>query len=159
MNIKEYAQEIEDNTKNITDPEYFTLGIFEEYGEVIGKVKRFFRGDYQKDQFREQVKKELGDMLFYLVSYENRIQHLSEFRKPKPSRIKQNLRDLGALNLQIENPQSIYHLGIALRSAVDKVTDLASNFNLTLDEIIQTNLDKIHSRAERGVIKGSGDER
>ena len=159
MKITEYAKEIEPNTSNIKDPEYFTLGIFEEYGEIVGKIKRYFRGDYQKEQFREQMKKELGDMLFYLVSYENRIQHLSEFRKPKPGRLKENLRDLASLNIQIDNPQSEHHLVIALRSAVDKVTDIASNFNFTLDEIIQSNLEKIHRRKANDTIKGSGDER
>lgn len=35
----------------------------------------------------------------------------------------------------------------------------AHEFNFTLDEIAQMNLDKLADRKERGVIKGNGDER
>lgn len=35
----------------------------------------------------------------------------------------------------------------------------ASEFNYTLEEIAQMNLDKLSDRQERGVIKGNGDER
>jgi NTP pyrophosphatase (non-canonical NTP hydrolase) len=36
---------------------------------------------------------------------------------------------------------------------------LASDLGLSLDEIAQTNLDKLNSRIERGQIGGDGDER
>ena len=36
---------------------------------------------------------------------------------------------------------------------------VADEFSFTLDEIAQMNLDKLADRKERGVIKGSGDDR
>src|ERR1700691_620920 len=39
------------------------------------------------------------------------------------------------------------------------VAQLASELKLDLDEIAQTNLDKLLSRQRRGVLSGSGDER
>ena len=42
----------------------FALGIGEEAGEVVGKVKRFYRGDPDFDQ--KEVLKELGDLLGYI---------------------------------------------------------------------------------------------
>lgn len=39
------------------------------------------------------------------------------------------------------------------------VSQLATELGLDLDEIAQTNLDKLLSRQRRGVLSGSGDER
>ena len=39
------------------------------------------------------------------------------------------------------------------------LANLASDFDLTLDEIAKTNIEKLFSRKERGVLKGSGDNR
>lgn len=39
------------------------------------------------------------------------------------------------------------------------IAGLAANFGLTLEDVAQTNIDKLRSRKERGVIKGSGDNR
>ncbi len=37
--------------------------------------------------------------------------------------------------------------------------NLASEFNLTLEEIAQANIDKLQSRKDRGTLRGSGDNR
>ncbi len=39
------------------------------------------------------------------------------------------------------------------------VAQLATELDLNLDEIAHTNLDKLLSRQQRGVLSGSGDER
>jgi len=39
------------------------------------------------------------------------------------------------------------------------LTQIATNLDLTLEEIAEHNLEKIYSRLERGVIGGSGDNR
>jgi len=53
---------------------YPTLGIAGEAGEVAEKVKKLIRdkGGVVDDEFREAIKKELGDVLWYLTaaSYE-----------------------------------------------------------------------------------------
>lgn len=51
-----------------TDPlVIYGLGIAEEAGEVAGKIKKFFRGDYTREQTREMVLLELGDVAWYLA--------------------------------------------------------------------------------------------
>ena len=39
------------------------------------------------------------------------------------------------------------------------ISQLASEFNLSLDDIAQKNIEKLFSRLKRGKIKGSGDNR
>ena len=46
-----------------------------------------------------------------------------------------------------------------LGDVVFYATALANYFNSDLTEVLQTNMDKLNSRAKRGVIKGSGDNR
>ena len=56
---------------------------------------------------------------------------------------------------------TLAHL-IALKELGDVVfyaTALANYFNSDLTEVLQVNMDKLNSRAKRGVIKGSGDNR
>ncbi|KKR13704.1 MAG: hypothetical protein UT40_C0011G0015 [Candidatus Woesebacteria bacterium GW2011_GWA1_39_21b] len=85
---------------------YPTLGLASEAGEVAGKIKKIHRdhGDVITDEHRADLKKELGDVLWY-------------------------------------------------------VAQLATELDLSLEEVAQTNLDKLLSRLERGVLGGSGDNR
>ena len=80
---------------------YPTLGLTGEAGEVAEKVKKYIRDG---TECREDLKKELGDVLWYLSA-------------------------------------------------------IASDLNLSLDDIAQSNIKKLESRMKRGKIKGSGDNR
>ena len=159
MNINKYLQEISITSTSIKSEDYLKLGISEEYGEVIGKVKRYCRGDYKKEGFKENIKKELGDMTYYVAVYEQLIGQVKEIRKPKTKNLKDNLHNLTALNSHIFNAKNPRHLTLALHSMMNTITDLAWNFGLTMDEITNANVDKIKSRFTRNMIKGSGDER
>ena len=66
-------------------------------------------------------------------------------------KIKKLLRD----NTKVSSDDIIKELG----DVVFYVTSLANYFNSDLTEVLQTNMDKLNSRARRGVIKGSGDNR
>ena len=46
---------------------YCLMGIGEESGEVLGKYKKFLRGDYDEAAFKEYVLAEMGDLLWYLA--------------------------------------------------------------------------------------------
>ena len=46
---------------------YLSLGLGNEAGEVQGKVKKYLRGDYDRDALREKLEGELGDVLWYLA--------------------------------------------------------------------------------------------
>lgn len=85
---------------------YATLGLCGESGEVAEKVKKILRDDGGKvtEEKREQLKKELGDSLWYIAA-------------------------------------------------------ICSELKLNLDDVAQTNREKLQSRKERGVLNGSGDNR
>tara|TARA_R110000823_G_scaffold145182_1_gene275347 strand:- start:219 stop:578 length:360 start_codon:yes stop_codon:yes gene_type:complete len=66
-------------------------------------------------------------------------------------KIKKMLRD----STKVTPDDIIKELG----DVVFYATALANYFNSDLTEVLQTNMDKLNSRAKRGVIKGSGDNR
>ena len=85
---------------------YPCLGLANEVGEVLGKIKKVFRdknGEFDK-QTKEELKAELGDVLWYF-------------------------------------------------------TQICTDLGLTLEEVAETNLDKLFSRLERNKIQGEGDTR
>ena len=85
---------------------YSTLGLSGEAGEISNKVKKVFRDSAGEvtDALREDLRKELGDVLWYLAQ-------------------------------------------------------LASELDLSLEDIARDNIQHLASRKKRGVLKGSGDNR
>ena len=109
MDFKTYQKDSRQTAKYIEAGSNFiypTLGLASEAGEVAGKVKKIMRDDGMNvsEEKREQIKDELGDVLWY-------------------------------------------------------VAQVATEFNLDLEEIAKNNLDKLLSRMERGVLGGSGANR
>lgn len=89
-----------------TEPMYPFLGLGGECGEILELMKKTIR-DYDgklTDERRELLKKELGDVLWYISA-------------------------------------------------------IATQYGFELDDIAQTNIDKLFSRMERGKLNGSGDNR
>ena len=86
--------------------QYPALGMSGEIGELLNKLKKIIRDGLavENKEFKEDVEKEMGDVLWYL-------------------------------------------------------SNLADEFNLSLDEIANKNLEKLFSRLDRGKLHGSGDER
>ena len=66
-------------------------------------------------------------------------------------KIKKLLRD----NTKVSPEDIVLELG----DITFYVTSIANYFHSDLTEVIQANMDKLNSRARRGVIKGSGDNR
>ena len=85
---------------------YPALGLAGETGEVAEKIKKILRDQAGElnDLNRQEISKELGDVLWY-------------------------------------------------------VSQLATELNLSLEEIAQNNITKLLSRLDRGVLRGSGDNR
>lgn len=67
MEMNEYQRKAL-KTYKMTGYLYVTLGLCGEAGEVAEKVKKLLRdsGGTVTDEFRESLKKELGDVLWYL---------------------------------------------------------------------------------------------
>jgi len=71
MNFNEYQKQARTTRLEVpTIPYhvYLALGLVNEAGEVVGKIKKLHRDDDGKlsDERREVLKKELGDVLWYL---------------------------------------------------------------------------------------------
>jgi len=81
---------------------YLTLGLTGEAGELANKIKKEIRDNRGPD--REDIKSELGDVLWYL-------------------------------------------------------SELALTYNISLEEVAKSNLEKLSSRKMRGTLSGSGDNR
>jgi NTP pyrophosphatase (non-canonical NTP hydrolase) len=109
MNFEEYQKE---SRKTAIYPQagnnwiYPLLGLAGEAGEISDKMKKVIRDDggVVNEEKRQEVKKEIGDVLWY-------------------------------------------------------VSQLASELNLSLDDIAKANIEKLMSRMERGKLSGSGDNR
>lgn len=107
--MNDYQQHAK-TTNTITDPVtailYYTLGLTGESGEIAEKIKKVLRnheGDFSKLD-RDDLKKELGDMLWYLAM-------------------------------------------------------LADAFDITLEDVAETNIAKLADRKARGVLRSTGDNR
>ena len=109
MNFKEYQKKA---SKTAIYPKryetiYPALGLCGEAGEVAEKIKKSIRDglDYlQEEKFKEDLTKELGDVLWYVAA-------------------------------------------------------LASDLDISLDDVAKKNLQKLDSRKKRNMIGGSGDNR
>jgi NTP pyrophosphatase (non-canonical NTP hydrolase) len=109
MDFKEYQDKSRETAlypnlgKNFIYP---TLGLVGEAGEIAEKIKKVLRDNKGEinDERRDNIKKELGDVLWYL-------------------------------------------------------SQLGTELGLSLNDIAETNISKLQSRKERGVIGGDGDNR
>lgn len=115
MNFNEYQKQAWSTFKLRSAPNkliYLTLGINGETGEIAEKVKKLIRdcGDGSGNmpeltqEKREELKKEIGDVLWYLAG-------------------------------------------------------IATALDLSLEDVAISNIEKLASRKERGVIGGNGDNR
>lgn len=109
MNFKEYQEESKRTAKYPDKGNnyiYPTLGLVGEAGEIAEKIKKIIRDDNSivSSEKKEEIKKELGDVLWY-------------------------------------------------------ISQLSTEFDLELEDVASTNLEKLLSRLERDKISGSGDNR
>lgn len=107
--ISKFNTELTDeelNFLNMSGLIYTSLGLSNESGEVLGKIKKIIRDNNcaMNVEKRDEIAKELGDVLWY-------------------------------------------------------VTNIATELNISLNDIAEKNLEKLFSRKERDVLKGSGDKR
>lgn len=155
-----YLQSVLVTGGKIKSLEYARLGIWEELGEVAGKVKRFRRGDYNKEEFRSNMKKELGDLTWYLTLYN----HLNgtptrQFREPQNKRIMDSLNRLYELQGYLVTAENSKFRGLTIEAMTNTVTDLAWSFGYTMEDICKSNIDKTMYRLANNKIRGSGDDR
>lgn len=103
---REFVREINKTHGQIYNEQHMVFGLLEEVGELAGLYKRKYRQDFSGISYinQEDLKSELGDILFYYIGF------------------------------------------------IDE-------HNLSLEEIIRHNIEKLVDRKERGVLEGKGDHR
>ena len=132
--------------------DYATHNYRAELFELIAKVESYHAkqirdgADFDAKKYLEKIADELGDCYWqlallcelggfdfakYFANYENRLYN-----------------------------QAIYTIGdLNTPNEFARVAEIRRDFNFDILDILQRNIDKLASRAERGVIKGSGDNR
>jgi NTP pyrophosphatase (non-canonical NTP hydrolase) len=178
MNIVDYSKIIQETAiypkevetyPNYNGSEYTKMGLIEEYGEVIGKIKKFFRDDNGiiTDRFIENLTLELGDCFWYLCAYckEENLSFVACFESSKRfnTPISKNLfthLKLGVAsisNLISERDSDLKELYVL--STIVNLTSIAENFNIEITDILYQNYEKLISRRKNNTISGSGDYR
>jgi NTP pyrophosphatase (non-canonical NTP hydrolase) len=71
MDLTEYqwrSQDFAIYPNRFVNPEYPTLGLTGEAGEIANKVKKMQRDDLSMDDIRADIESEMGDVLWYLAA-------------------------------------------------------------------------------------------
>jgi hypothetical protein len=159
---------------------YPILGLCGEVGELIAAINKDRYSGEASDNL-DDVKKEIGDVLWYVANIAEDMSTLfSEVMGQKNFGVcleTWNIDD-ALIELPIQAGVVAENIKKAIRDDDGAVSHargrnilaslclivtwlerLCSGFGATLEECAQLNLDKLRSRAERGVIKGDGDGR
>lgn len=122
---------------------YLQLGLLSEVGECYGVLKRILRDNTPRDAAQERFEDELGDVLWYMA--------VLEWEKA------QDWFDADAdNNISAAGNDFDYDVYIMCCTATDLGLDAGNNAH---SRARVKNIAKLVSRAERGVIRGSGGDR
>ena len=179
MNFNDYQATMVQIWESDKTPEeellFCSVGMTEEAGECMGKVKRWMRGEGFD---REGYLKELGDVLAYLVMAHHsvcqmgvEVHSLSRHLQTKPS--KPSI-DSGLIQVTVRLSTScLYVLDTVLEKDINNIDwRLTGIFNClrwclaadeiqsTFEEVMELNIKKLADRkARNGNLRGSGDNR
>lgn len=154
---------------------YPSWGLMGELGEFSNKIKKIIRDNNFRidDDNRLHAMLELGDIMWYAVVLLNSVGLEPEKYNTTHRNISEGdatlisfetFSDLCDKCLSFTKAAKNYHSRpiILKRSFVELVCDveiLAGQLGYTLEQVMQANIDKLASRAKRGTIGGSGDDR
>ena len=103
---------------------------------------------YQKEAIKTAVYPEADALLYTVLGLNGEAGELAE-------KAKKMIRDDAGILYEERRLAMIKELGDVLWY----VATTAKELNVTLQEVAQTNVDKLRSRQQRGKLKGSGDDR
>lgn len=144
------------------------FALYSEVGEVIGKVEKNWRTDYEgnPEKFKEALSKEVGDVLYYIsvFAFETDDHSLDDV-------VIETAYDKNTIlgeDIVLENLIAEAYFFIipyinnretSLEDVYVSLLELCQYFELDLNAIAEQNIAKLADRAARNVIKGSGDDR
>lgn len=86
------------------------------------------------------------------------LQHLMVSIQEETGELAGKIKRLGRGDHQLDGDY-VEDIGYEIGDILFYLADLCNKLGLGLDEVMEANLTKLHSRKQRGVIRGSGDER
>ena len=136
--------------------EYATHNYRAELFELLAKIESFYAkhirdgDDFDKSKYLDKIADEIGDCCWQLAL-------ICELRNEQFEWHYKNKVDWGlyAMLSHIDFKSCIYDVWREL----GRIEGAVKMFDFDINEILQRNVDKLASRAERGVLKGNGDER
>lgn len=142
---------------------YPALGLLEEAGEVAGKIAKAFRDGGDP---REAVLKELGDVCWMVAALAHDLGidlDVSRIGIDTCYATEPSARCVCSLCSDAELAASGALIGDLNKAPMWRVLvcvkRISNSYGATLCDVLEMNLAKLASRAERGVIHGEGDER
>jgi len=165
MELKEYQEKAfttaiypKDHLKNITYP---VLGLCDEIAEVDEK--------FMHDADDEELLKEIGDVCWYIAAIASELDlNLENLDKDLLCRDTMSIyagKIAGKTKKLIRDKEGIItnkykdFVEENLINILCLVKSLIIQYDSTLSQVLQDNVDKLFSRKERGVLKGNGDNR
>ena len=151
---------------NYSGLEYARMGLISEFGEVAGKLKKLFR-DGPKEDFVLSMKAELGDCYWYIgaICKETKLSFVGNYEASKRfiNPIEKNIfKSLYKANKYIDgicSENDVDILSANIRSLLSVLGIIAEYFNLTPEQVMEYNYNKLTKRKEDGQLRGSGDNR
>ncbi|CDE90787.1 MAG: MazG nucleotide pyrophosphohydrolase domain-containing protein [Clostridia bacterium] len=159
---------------------YACMGLVEETGEIIAELRKpLFKGNFhEKPLDTEEIKKELGDLMWYIAlicknanidtDQLKDIEIKEDAKISKRERIIQIAINMGQVSGQIvekylklynENTNNV-ELIEEINRQYENICNLAEKFNLTIDEILEENIRKVNFRYnEKGENQNNGQEK
>lgn len=143
---------------------YTCLGLLEETGEVVGEVRKAcYKGNFHEKRLdKDSIKKELGDVLWYLalVCNDQELELGEGYQTYEKRTIVEESREniiaktlkLGQQNGKIvellrfgQKPQEIQR---SIGKQIRNIEDLANVLQISLEDIIEENIKKVTKRYE-----------
>lgn len=154
--------------ENCKSTDYLYLRWKSEIGEICGKVAKNIRGDYTNEEFKKQLRYEIGDNMWFAAIVHHLYSKTSTFfsfarydygnKFVNHSDYVEEFSDyIDELNDSVDN----YFFGSLEDFDPDECMEIfgriAGMFGITLEECASAVLEKLAKRKENGCIRGDGD--
>lgn len=144
-------------------------GFIEEFGEITGKLRKSHRDDISAEEKERLLKKELGDYIWYLtqLGYLRKTVDFSkvDFEPDNLSKKKDIFKSvlineikIGRLTSAIADGNSNLEKQM-MNYLLKGFTQLSNSMGFEVQDILQTNKNKLFDRIARNKMQGNGDER